>query len=330
MIQKQIFNKNDQIVKYVLKNIMPLSLILLCFTSLLIYFVLKENKNLILFATVIVSFGLFDKTTAILNSKLKFKQLRYIELYTKILLLLYALIMINLDSSIQTYIIGFTLVSLVIFSTRILYSWKQLRFKEFTNVNYHNIRSEGIQTSLSTSYTILANWSEKFILGMIDTVSLSILVIGQLFPRVIKDNIKVLLTPSLNTWASKGFNYYKMMIKRYKLFFIILGIFMFIILYFLIDIIISNFFGKYESSIIIAQLLSVTLSFKFIELILMSSIALSSHTNIFNKINNIVNSFKIVLVITLIPIFGIYGAVASILLVDTLRFYLVVYEFRKL
>ena len=100
--------------------------------------------------------------------------------------------------------------------------------------------------------------------------------------------------------------------------------------YFMVDIIISNFFSKYEESILIAQLLSVTLIFKFVENIKMSSMALSKHTNIFNKINNMSNTLKIVLVLILVNMYGVYGAIASILIVEIFRFVLITKEFIKL
>lgn len=70
VIQKQIFNKNDDIVKYVLKNIMPFSLILMTIVLAVTYF-LTEYKDLLLFVFIITSITLFDKTNAILNAKLK-------------------------------------------------------------------------------------------------------------------------------------------------------------------------------------------------------------------------------------------------------------------
>ena len=330
VIQKEIFKQHDDVVAYVQKYIMPFGLLFLYVSLFIAYFILTENRDLLLFATIVVSFGLFDKTTAILNSKLRFKQLRYIELYTKISFFLYTVIIVVVRRDIETYLIGFICISIIVFLLKIIYSRKQLNYCNNANLDKMLIKYEGTKITLSSSYSILANWSEKLILGFIDLPSLSIFTIGQLFPRVLKDNVKILLTPTLNTWASKGYVYNRQMINRYKYFFIMIGLGIFLLFYFLIDFIISNFFIKYEDSIFIGQLLSTTLIFKFLELALMSSMALSSYTNIFNKINNISNSLKIAFVIILVPIFGIYGALASILGVEVLRFYLVIHEFRKL
>jgi len=110
----------------------------------------------------------------------------------------------------------------------------------------------------------------------------------------------------------------------------LMGILMFLFIYFMVDIVISNYFIKYEESILIAQLLSITLIFKFVESIKMSSMALSKHTNIFNKINNITNTFKIILAGSLIPFYEIYGAILSILIVETFKFLLITTEYAKL
>ncbi|SFO93678.1 oligosaccharide flippase family protein [Hydrogenimonas thermophila] len=328
-IQKQIFKRNDYIVKYLLKNVMPFSLILLTIISIAIYFFLEKNRELIFYAAIITSIGIFDKTNAILNSKLKFKQLRYLNLYTKVFILIIVLIAIEINFSIETYIIVFTAASIAILIGRILYSQ---RYLEISNniFDKHFIIKEGFLTTLSSSYNILANWSEKVILGVLDINSLAIFTIGQLFPKVIKDNVKVILIPTLNFWASKGFEHYKSMIKKYQYIMWIAGILLYVAIYFMAEIIIINFFPKYEDSIMIIQLLSIPLVFKFIENMKMSSMALSKYTNVFNKINNISNTLKIVLVSVLIPLYGVLGAIASILIVETIRFILVTIEFNKL
>ncbi|WOE70106.1 oligosaccharide flippase family protein [Hydrogenimonas thermophila] len=328
-IQKQIFKRNDYIVKYLLKNVMPFSLILLTIISIAIYFFLEKNRELIFYAAIITSIGIFDKTNAILNSKLKFKQLRYLNLYTKVFILIIVLIAIEINFSIETYIIVFTAASIAILIGRILYSQ---RYLEISNniFDKHFIIKEGFLITLSSSYNILANWSEKVILGVLDINSLAIFTIGQLFPKVIKDNVKVILIPTLNFWASKGFEHYKSMIKKYQYIMWIAGILLYVAIYFMAEIIIINFFPKYEDSIMIIQLLSIPLIFKFIENMKMSSMALSKYTNVFNKINNISNTLKIVLVLVLIPLYGVLGAIASILIVETIRFILITIEFNKL
>lgn len=165
---------------------------------------------------------------------------------------------------------------------------------------------------------------------MLDVNSLAIFSIGQLFPKVIKDNVKVILTPTLNTWASKGFEYYSSMIKKYQFTLWVIGITLYVTLYFTVDFLISNFFVKYKDSIYIAQLLAIPLMYKFVENIKMSSMALSKHTNVFNRINNISNSIKIILVVILIPLYKIYGAVSAIVIVDIVRFIFVTIEYNKL
>jgi O-antigen/teichoic acid export membrane protein len=329
-IQKQIFNKNDEIVGYVLKKIMPLSLVLLVISVVILSVYVEKNIELILYATVIVAIGLFDKSNAILNSKLLFKQLRYLELFAKLMLLTLAISIVFYSYTVESYFIFFTIVSVFILLFRIFYTRKYLNIKVSKEKDYQDIKEEGFKNTVSTSYGNLTNWSEKLILGILDVNLLAIFVIGQLFPKVIKDNVKVILIPTLNTWASKGFNHYTDMIRKYTLTLWLMGILMFLLIYFMVDIIISNYFIKYEESILIAQLLSITLVFKFVESIKMSSMALSKHTNIFNKINNITNTFKIILVSSLIPFYEIYGAVLVILIVDIFKFLLITIEYAKL
>lgn len=329
IIQKQIFNKNDNIVDYVLKKIMPWSFILMIFVMGISYF-LTEYKSLLLFVIIITSVTLFDKTNAILNAKLKFKELRYLELFTKIFLLFVAISSLVLGLDIFTYIIIFTLISVAIIGVRIFLSYRYLNNHVEEKNDFNIIKSEGIKTSLSTAYTIIANWSERLMLGMIDPKLLAIFVIGQLFPRVLKDNVKVLLTPTLNSWASQGFEHYKSMIYKYQMSLWIFGVTAYIVMYVMVEFIISNYFIKYEESILIAQLLAIPLIFKFIETMKMSAMALSHHTNTFNRINNIINTMKLIFVAILIPLFGINGAVTSILMMEIIRFRVVAREFKKL
>lgn len=329
VIQKQIFNKNDNIVKYVLKKIMPLSLVLMTILLVIIYFV-TEYKDLLLFVFIITSITLFDKTNAILNAKLKFKELRYLELFTKIFLLLVAIISLILNIDILTYMIIFTFLSIFIIGIRFFVSYRYITNGDTAEKDFNFIKSEGIKTSLSTAYTIIANWSERLMLGLIDPKILAIFVIGQLFPRVLKDNVKVLLTPTLNSWASQGFEHYKSMIHKYQIFLWIFGFSVYIVMYVMVDFIISNYFIKYEESILIAQLLAIPLIFKFVETMKMSAMALSHHTSSFNKINNISNTIKLILVVILIPLFGISGAVISIVIIELIRFFLANREFKIL
>ncbi len=329
VIQKQIFSKNDDIVKYVLKNIMPFSLILMTIVLAVTYF-LTEYKNLLLFVFIITSITLFDKTNAILNAKLKFKELRYLELFTKIFLLFLAILSLVFNLDIFNYIVFFTLVSITNIGFRFFISYRYLNNHIIEKTDFNSIKNEGIKTSLSAAYTIIANWSERLILGLIDPKILAIFVIGQLFPRVLKDNVKVLLTPTLNSWASQGFEHYKSMIHKYQMFLWIFGFSVYIVMYVMVDFIISNYFIKYEESILIAQLLAIPLIFKFVETMKMSAMALSHHTSSFNKINNISNTIKLILVVILIPLFGISGAVISIVIIELIRFFLANREFKIL
>jgi len=329
IIIKEIFNKNDNVVNYILRKIMPFSFVLMIIIVGIAYF-LTEYKDLLLFVFIVTFITLFDKTNAILNAKLKFKTLRYLELFSKIFVLSIAFLSIILKVNILTYIIIFTFVSIAIIGVRIFISQKYLNHNDIISKNNDFIKKEGLKTSLSTAYTIMANWSERLILGMIDPKLLAIFTIGQLFPRVLKDNVKVLLTPTLSSWAVEGFEHYRKMINKYQLFLWLFGTGVYIIIYIAVEFVISHYFIKYEESIIIAQFLAIPLIFKFVELMKMSAMALSKHTNIFNKINNIINTIKLLLVIILIPIFEVKGAVISILMVEFGRFLLVSLEFKRI
>jgi len=331
IIQKQIFNKNDNIVYYILKYIMPISLGVMIVVAIGISLYVENNIDVILLATIIVSIGLFDKSNAILNAKLLFKQLRYLELFSKILILILAGLTVFYHLSLENYLILFVITSTIVVLMRIFYTKRYLNINSNKkDIDNKKIIKEGVFTTISSSYSIMSNWSEKLVLGILDPKLLAIFAIGQLLPKVIKDNVKVILIPTLNTWASKGFEYYISMIKKYSLTLWLIGIIIYIVVYFLVDIVISNYFIKYNDSIVIAQLLSLPLIFKFVENVKMSSMALSKHTNIFNKINNKINTLKIILVISLIPMFEINGAILAILIVEFTRFTLVSFEYNKL
>jgi len=326
VIQKEIFEGKDDIVKYIRAKIMPWGFL---FVPLLSIIVLFYDDLWLGLAFFIIALGLFDKTTPILNSKLQFKRLRYLELISKLALLLLVGVTILYSLNVKEYLILFTITTMMIIIARIWFSSRFLHFKNL-ETDYESVTKEGIKTSTSTAYTTFSNWFEKLVLGFIDVTSLAVFVIGQLIPKVLKDNIKVLLTPTLNTWASKGFEYYASQISKHRHILWTIGILLSVIIMLLVEFVISNFFVKYESSILIAQLLSLTLVFKFIELAKMSSLSLSKHTNIFNKINNISNTIKIVCVAILVPTLGIYGAVYAILVTEVIRFVMIQKEFSKL
>ncbi|WED26874.1 oligosaccharide flippase family protein [Vibrio sp. DW001] len=330
VIQKQIYNKDDGFVYYLLKNIMPLSLMLLTLVVFIILLCIEEDYYLILSAFLISSFNLFDRTSAILNSKLKFKIIRYIELITKVVFFGVVVVSVYIGVNAPNYIFIYTTVGMSIVLFRIIYSKSLLTIKSKPNINYKYLISGGISTTFSSSFTVFTNYSEKLVLGYLDTSQLAIFTIAQLFPRVLKDNIKIVLSPTLNTWASRGFKYYKTMIRKNEAILWGVGILFYIILYFMVDFFISNFFVKYTDSILISQLLSITIIFKFVESVKMSSMALSDHTPVFNKINNISNTLKILLVTFLVNIYGIYGAVATILIVEVVRFLFMTKEFNRL
>jgi len=85
VIQKEIFEGKDDIVKYIRAKIMPWGFL---FVPLLSIIVLFYDDLWLGLAFFIIALGLFDKTTPILNSKLQFKRLRYLELISKLALLL--------------------------------------------------------------------------------------------------------------------------------------------------------------------------------------------------------------------------------------------------
>ena len=329
-IQKQIFVKNDEIVGYIIKKIMPISLVFLIILVAILSINFESNIDLLWYAAVIVAIGLFDKSNAILNSKLLFMYLRYLELLSKLILLTLAIFIVFNSYSVGFYFILFTTLSVFISLFRIFFSRKFLFQSATGRVNYKDCKEEGVKNTISLSYGNLVNWSEKLILGILDVNLLAIFSIGQLFPKVIKENVKVFLIPTLNTWASKGFAYYAEMINKYNSTLWLMGVLLFVLVYFMADIIIRNYFIKYEESILIAQLLSTTLMFKFVESIKMSSMALSKHTNTFNKINNIVSTLKLILVGSLVPFYEIYGAITAILLVEICRFLLITIEYSRL
>ncbi len=329
-IQKKIFKHDDTYVLYILKRIMPYSLVALLLLLFILRFIEVPHKNLIEIACIVTIFGIFDKFNSILNAKLMFKQMRYIELFTKILLLSTALVTIYFNFDYTQYIFIYASLYALIIIFRILYSLKLLDVGSKKDFNYDETTKEANITSASTIYTIIAIWIERFILGFTDTTLLGIFVIAQIIPRTIKDNVKVFLKPTVNTWAKKGFRYYSLMVKKYQVLLLLMGMASFVIVSIACDMIINAYFTKYTNAILYAQILSISLIIKFLEFVIMTGFSLSKHTMLFNKINTVTNTIKIVTSIILIPIFGIYGAITSILLFEITKSVIVYFSFLKL
>ena len=332
IIQKQVFANNISVVYYVQRYIMPISLVVVILFMVVMIFQTSDYKlEYIVMASLITMFGMFDKTNALFNGKLKFKSLRYMELITRVIFLFLTAITVTLSIGYNKYVFIYFVLCIVVFILRIIYSKIIISSGPKTKVydlSKKDIREGWITTGV-TMLTILIGWSERLILGFIDPKLLAIFVIGQLFPKILKDNMKILFVPTSNTWAKKGFQYYSHKISKYQNNLIMFGIISMIVLMAGVQIIISVFFEKYYDSIVIAQILSLSMSFRILEIFKMSSITLSKHTHIANRINTVSNIFKIIYVSILIPIYGISGAAIGILLYEVTRFILVTYGYKQ-
>ena len=145
-----------------------------------------------------------------------------------------------------------------------------------------------------------------------------------------KDNVKVLLKPTLykiaNDSTENNFN----LIKNNYLSYIAVGFILFLFLNIIIEPFINIFFGKYTNSIIITRILSVQLILIFLVNVLSYQILFSDKTKSVNKIENSTNILRIISGTILIYYFGLNGAVLSLVISEMLRQFYYISTFIKI
>jgi len=183
-----------------------------------------------------------------------------------------------------------------------------------------NIKFEKGLLNLGIKMTLIGIWSaiagriERVILGMMDPKLLAVYHIGAIIPRKIRDNAKPILSVPSTHWLklSKEENLSKVKKNWWK--FVLFGSSLTILLWFTSPYFIPLLFGnKYLESIMITQWLSISITFIFLQTMILNVAVYQGEENFFIKLFVFQSILKVGLFSILIPHFKLNGAVASIL-----------------
>ena len=167
---------------------------------------------------------------------------------------------------------------------------------------------------------------DKLIIGLIDPKLLAIYSVGSFIPRKIKDNIKTLISvPVMHMGSmSKEKNLYLLKKHGAKLF--LFGFFLTVIIWATVPWFIPYFYGKeYHNAVWIAQVLSLSLGFNLLGLMLLNYDIYQNRGNFYRKQLLIRQLVYVALVAIAISYYGIYGLVFSIVFVEIIFSLIIVF-----
>lgn len=323
-IQKKLVIEEVAYFYYVLKNVMPISLVVILLVLCIAYMINFKYFTIFALALLFTAFSIFDKLFSLLEIKKRFKLLRYIDLSNKLIFLLLSIFVIYLKINLENFLYLFIGIYILILSSKILYSFYLVKFT-YVLINNDDLKVfniDAFKRTLSISFAILASWIERLVLGTLSPAILAVFSIAYLVPKIIKDNIKSVLKPTMFKWISLSDKEFLQKINKNKYKFLLMGLVVYIATVSLLRSFIELFYPKYDDSIFMAQLLSIPLISIFIVYVFATYILYSKHTHESNKVENITNSFKILLAVTLIPFFKIEGAVVCVIVPELLRQYM--------
>jgi O-antigen/teichoic acid export membrane protein len=182
----------------------------------------------------------------------------------------------------------------------------------------------GWKMTVAALATTVGSRIERVILGAMDPRLLALYHIGELVPRRVKDQGKPLLVVPITQWARMERVYHVEGIKKHWWIFGGLGILAFGVLFFASEYLITLVFSaEYAEAVWITRMLSFSLIFTFLEMMMLSVAIYQGAEDLFQRIQSGSAVLRIVLILALLPLFSIAGVVAATLTVDLLRFVVV-------
>jgi O-antigen/teichoic acid export membrane protein len=175
-----------------------------------------------------------------------------------------------------------------------------------------NLLKQGWQMSILSIFNVMVGQIDRVILGALDFRLLAIYHIGSVLPKRIKDNVKVILVVPITYWAKLSKKEHLRKIKQHGFKFVLFGCCLTAIIWVLAPWFIPFIYGKdYHQSVAIARWLSLTLPVMFLGTMILTVDIYQGDTKFYQKMQIGTQSFYILALAVLVPIFGIYGVVAS-------------------
>ena len=179
-------------------------------------------------------------------------------------------------------------------------------------------------------FNLLASKMEKIILGAIDPISLASYQVGALVPNTIKSNVKTFISVPISYWVKLEAKDNSIVITKYWYLLVGLGIASFIFVVIFLKLILTLFFSAdYSSSLGIGYILSLSLGFIFFANIISNFFIYQGYERILYKISIGFSLLKISTYALVIPMYGIYGLIYSIVTIETLSFLVLLFLFLR-
>tara|TARA_Y100001980_G_C14549158_1_gene330867 strand:- start:1877 stop:3037 length:1161 start_codon:yes stop_codon:yes gene_type:complete len=158
---------------------------------------------------------------------------------------------------------------------------------------------------------------DKVILGTIDPSLLAVFHIGQRFPRLIKDNMKIFITPFIMTWGKLSREEHLSKLRKNFFNFFFIGILIFAISGIVSAVFIPLIFGSnYEKSILISLLLSLIIISKPLSAMILDFDTVQDKGINYTYLMSFLPVLYIFLIFFLIPKYDVMGIVSSQIIVN--------------
>lgn len=316
----------DRTITLSLKFTLPLLIVCLIYTA---YKTVYQEFDF--FTLTVLAFGCFGVVyssslyLSFLNGKRKFFQARLFS----VIIVISRLLILGLGSFYYPNIIVLILldfgIQLIIGIVGTMYSRSLIDKNSIESVENNkeivSLIKLGWGFTGLAGFNILASKLEKIILGAIDPISLASYQVGAMIPNAIKSNVKSFISVPIAYWIKLEAKDNSTVIMKYWHYLIALGIASFLFVMVFLKIILSLFFtAEYASSFEVGYILSISLIFIFLSHVVANFFIYQGYERVLYKTTVGFSVLKIISYILIIPLYGIYGLILSIVLIEFLNF----------
>jgi len=331
LARRHMINGNDAYILYVYRSVLPVVICILGIIGLAVYFYVDFHKQMTLVALAIVSLMIFDKLGVVLSAKLRFLEYRYFELGGRVAFLGLTICTIAINLAFETFLYLLLALHMAHYLLRAVIALKWVeRRASLSSTEITEFNRGALRNSLVIGYATFASWIERLILGFLSPAQLAVFSIGYLITKLVKDNVKAFLTPTLYNWSRRGSELQYLKIEQHKSHFLGIGLLFFFLVagggYWTIHL----FFPKYQEATLISGVLAIVLVPIFVVYAMAHAMLMSDHIETSNRVEIISNTLKIFISPILVYFFLLWGAAASIIISESVRLGLYYFYFKKI
>jgi O-antigen/teichoic acid export membrane protein len=323
VISKGIMKAYDPIFNIALQRsflFSGLCSLFIALAALMLFFFDMISQETLIILLIIACFAVLagiDKYDSLLQAKKAFYLSRKIAIINAFLTLLVVGSLAYYTKSFIVAIVAYFFVRLVIILIGLKVAYRLVIPMKNDNKKQQLLLEESKKYSLLSLFNIGVGQLDKLIIGLLDSKLLAIYTVGSFFPRKIKDNVKVLLSvPVVHMGSmSKEKNWHLVTKHGAKLF--IFGIFLTAMIWILVPWFIPFVYGsEYQDAVWIAQILSLSLSFIFVGLVVLSFDIYQNRGELYRRQYFIRQTVYMLLIAFAIPYYGLVGLVFSVIMIE--------------